>query len=63
MRIRVDTRFGYVSFDISEAERAYDFYLAEGVRLSICDDLFDVGAVLVGLPHGVDFSRRLEVVN
>ena len=60
MRFRVDTHFGYVSYDEADEAKARALYKAEGLRLRRCVDLFDdVGVVLEGLPLGVDFRKAV----
>lgn len=56
MRYRVDTRFGYASFDESELAKAEELYEDQGVRLILCKDLMDEGVVLKGLPFGAPFK-------
>lgn len=60
MRYRVDTRFGYASFDEKDAKRARELYEQEGIRLRRCRDLFDEGEVIEGLPLGVDFDKTVN---
>lgn len=61
MRWRVDTRCGYASFDEAEEERARALYEDEGIRLRRCDNIFDEGVVVEGLPLGIEFERGLPV--
>ncbi len=53
MRWRVDTRFGYISFDESEEGKAREHFEREGVALRRCDDIHDEGEIVEGwLPAG-----------
>lgn len=62
MRYRVDLRYGSASFDEKDLDKAHALYEREGIRLSVCSDLFDEGIVIDGLPLEVDVSsKRWEV--
>lgn len=53
MRYRVDTEYGYISFDESDKKKAYDYYedaSNNAVRILKCEDIFDRGTVLNGAP-------------
>lgn len=63
MRIRVDTRFGYVSYDQKDVEKAYELYREQGIRIRFCKDIHDEGEVVDGLPLDVNFERKQQVVN
>ena len=51
MRYRVDTLYGYVSYDEKDVEKARALYELEGVRLRWCKDLHDPGEVIAGVPN------------
>ena len=50
MRYRVDTRYGYASFDAGDEAKARDLYAREGIRLIWCKDFDDPGIVVEGVP-------------
>ncbi len=52
MRYRVDTRYGYVSFDKDDEDKARALFAEEGVALRVCVDLHDPGILI----DGVDVS-------
>lgn len=58
MRYRVDLENGWVSYDASEYDRAYELYKERGIRLRQCQDLGDEGTVVEGAPIFEDFSRQ-----
>ena len=49
-RVRVDTRYGYISYSIADQEKALEYFKNEGIRLRICKNIFDDGFVIAGLP-------------
>lgn len=52
MRYRVDTKYGYASFDEKDEAKARAFYEDCGFCLRLCKDLFDEeGEVLEGVAH------------
>jgi hypothetical protein len=53
MRYRVDTPYGYVSFDETDRDKAYELYELEGLRLVACLDIHDPGIVIEGVPAHV----------
>lgn len=59
MRLRVDLRSGYASFDLRDEERAWELYRECGLRVVLCEDLGDDdGIVLAGPPLGVDLKHQ-----
>jgi hypothetical protein len=55
-RLRVDFAGGYVSFDDSERDRAWEFYRERGIRIVRCSDVFDEGIVVDGAPIVIDLT-------
>lgn len=58
MRFKVETLFGYVSYNHNEYDKAIKLYAAEGIRLYQCKNIHDPGIILDGLPAFVDTKRR-----
>lgn len=51
MRFRVDTRYGWISFDEKDEAKAREYYASgDALRLRLCADLHDEGTVIEGLP-------------
>lgn len=48
MRYRVETRYGSVSYDESDREKAVALYESEGIAMYRCADLFDRGELIQG---------------
>ena len=46
MRIRVDTKYGYASYSMSDRDRALEYFANEGMRLRLCKDIYDDGYVI-----------------
>lgn len=63
MRWRVDTLFGWASFDEADWEKARQMYDESGIRLRRCEDLGDEGVVVAGLPLGVDPPKPGALAN
>ncbi len=57
MRYRVDTIYGYVSYDERSRDEAFALYKESGLRIRICRNIFDEGTVLEGLPLHVDLKN------
>ena len=49
-RFRVDTRTGYASYSAMDYERALDVFENGGIRLRVCKNIYDDGAVVMGEP-------------
>ncbi len=50
-RLRVDLKWSTVSFAEVEEQKAWDLYYEEdGIRIVLCEDIFDEGTVLAGAP-------------
>jgi hypothetical protein len=56
MRLRVDLERGYVSYDESQSEKAWELFRERGIRIRKCKDVFDDGVVIEGKPIVVDMS-------
>ena len=56
MRFRVDLKYGYVSFDEKDIEKAWELYREFGVRMRKCVDISDEGQVIAGLPIVEDLT-------
>lgn len=58
MRYRVDLEgSGYISYDESDRDKAYEIYHERGVRIRLCSDIYDEGTVIEGEPVFCDLSR------
>jgi hypothetical protein len=49
-RLRVDLKYGYVSYSLVEQDRAMALFAEQGIRLRLCRDIFDDGTVIAGEP-------------
>jgi hypothetical protein len=49
-RLRVDTKYGYVSYSMKDKEKAMEIFKNEGIRLRLCKNIFDDGYVVAGEP-------------
>lgn len=60
---RVDFRSGYAIFaDEESAREVYDDPQWEAIRLRECENIFDEGWVVDGMPDFIDLTRRYEDV-
>lgn len=59
MRLRVDTRGGWASFDVADEDRAWEYYHEHGgLRIRLCENIMDDGGiVLAGVPLDVDLTK------
>lgn len=56
VRYRVDFQYGYISFDESDSERAFELFRDGGIRIRRCADIFDDGVVIDGSPIVKDLT-------
>lgn len=49
-RLKVELKYGYVSYDAQDEEKAWQLYKDQGVRIFLCDDIFDNDGVLLSGP-------------
>lgn len=63
MRYKVETKYGYASFDEKDKHKAMQLFEQEGVRLFKCKDIHDEGLLLQGPPVIEDLRLTNQLEN
>lgn len=53
-RIRVDTRYGYVSYSLLDRDKAFELYEESGTALRLCRDIYDDGVIIFSKEKNFD---------
>jgi len=61
MRYRVDFEGGYASFDEKQKGKAERLYKQCGIRMRLCEDLYDEGIVIKGRPIVLDLTLKTDL--
>lgn len=56
MRYKIQTAFGYVSYDESDSEKAIELWNSEGIRFYVQQDVLDEGVLIWGPVEIIDLS-------